>query len=222
VAVSVFKTACDPSYVGLGGFDSHALPPCDPARLSQLRQLVTSYRSILVLVAWFAALASAAGQSAASAASLPVIPIDTLRPPITAKRAFLSSLFIPGSAQNLLGRHRAAVALIAVEAISIGMIRESGADVREARQQSGDSLVISYVDDKGDRLPTPLVQRRRFADVEVRSRRSHVEDWVALLIANHLFAACDAFVAANLWDVAAHVTMSGSTDQLLIGGRLSW
>jgi hypothetical protein len=222
VAVSVFKTACDPSYVGLGGFDSHALPPFDPARLSHLRRLVKQHRSILLFVASFAACTNAIAQSAASAAVLPVVPADSVRPPITPKRAFLSSLLVPGSAQNRLGRHRAAAALIGVEAMSIAMIRESGADVREARQQAGDTLVVSYVDDKGDRLPTPLLQRRRFGDVEVRSRRSHVEDWVALLIANHLFAACDAFVAANLWDVAAHVTMSGSKEQLLIGGRLSW
>jgi hypothetical protein len=158
--------------------------------------------------------------------SLPPVPVmnpaDTVRPPITPKRAFLTSLLIPGAAQNVLGRHRVGAGLIAVEAMSIAMLRESGADLREARQQAGDSLVLSYVGTDGQALPTPDIARRRFADQEIRSRRAHVEDWIALLIANHLFAACDAFVAANLWDVAAHVTIRPSSDRFLIGGRIEW
>ena len=35
------------------------------------------------------------------------------------------------------------------------MIRESGADVREARRQLGDTLVLSYVDANGEPLATP-------------------------------------------------------------------
>jgi hypothetical protein len=157
-------------------------------------------------------------------ASLPqsVPAADSVRSPISAKRAFLTSLIVPGSAQNILGRHRAAAALIGVETISLAMMRESAADVREARQQRGDSLVMSYVDASGNLLTVPLEQRRRFDSTEVRSRRSHVEDWVALLIANHLFAACDAFVAASLWDVAAHVSASGNRNQLLLMVRIPW
>src|SRR6478672_8563039 len=111
---------------------------------------------------------------------------DSLRPPITPGRAFLRSMLLPGSSQGILGRNKVGAGIIAVEVISIAMIRESGFGVREARRQLGDSLVISYVDANGASLPTPLLQRRRFGEEEVRSRRSHVEDWVALLIANHL------------------------------------
>jgi hypothetical protein len=39
----------------------------------------------------------------------------------------------------------------------------------------------------------------------VRARSAHVEDWIALLVANHLFAGADAFVAAHLWDVPARL-----------------
>jgi len=149
-------------------------------------------------------------------------PADSVRPPITPKRAFLTSLLIPGAAQNVLGRHRVGAGLIAVEAISLAMLRESGGDLREARQQAGDSLVMSWVGSNGEALSPADVQRRRFADQEIRSRRAHVEDWIALLIANHLFAACDAFVAANLWDVSAHVTIRPSRDRFLIGGQIQW
>jgi hypothetical protein len=206
--------------------------PCTPAIRYRLdfriqRRFVTLRRFIPPTAALIAAIVAATAVARAQPAvpaSTPraLSPADTVRSPISPKRAFLTSLLFPGSAQNVLGRHRAAAALVAVEGISIAMIRESGADLREARQQLGDSLVVSYVDENGARLATPTLQRRRFEDVEVRSRRSHVEDWVALLIANHLFAACDAFVSANLWDVPAHVTIKGSRDRVLIGGQLSW
>ena len=35
----------------------------------------------------------------------------------------------------------------------------------------------------------------------LRARRVHYEDWVAVIIFNHLFAGADAFVAAQLWDM---------------------
>src|SRR6185295_2901861 len=116
--------------------------------------------------------------------------------PISPRRAFLNSFFFPGSAQNRLGRNRVAAGLIAVEAMSIAMIRESGADVRQARRQLGDSLVMSYVDDNGALVVPTKLERRRFEAGEVQSRTSHVEDWIALLVANHLYAAADAFVSA--------------------------
>jgi hypothetical protein len=191
------------------------------ARLSQTPVYVISLRIAAIGCALFGLAGRAAAQD-----SLPrvpaVTPADSVRPPITPKHAFLTSLLVPGAAQNILGRHRVGAGLIAVEAMSIAMIRESGADVREARQQVGDSLVMSYVSSDGSALPKPDVARRRFADQEVHSRRSHVEDWIALLVANHLFSACDAFVAANLWDVSAHVTIRGNRDNLLLLGQIPW
>jgi hypothetical protein len=229
VAVSVFKTACDPSYVGLGGFDSHALPPFDSRLDFRIQRRTVTLRRFQLLIAPLAgaaliALASGANAQADTAAPRPrrANPADTVRPPITPKRAFLVSLVAPGSAQNILGRHRAAAALLGVEAMSIAMIRESGADLREARRQLGDTLVLSYVDATGERLTTPELERRRFENTEVESRRSHIEDWIALLIANHLFAACDAFVAASLWDVPAHVALGGNRNRLIIVGQIRW
>jgi hypothetical protein len=165
--------------------------------------------------------ASGLAQDTATVVAMPVV-VDTLKPPISPKAAFLRSLIFPGSAQNRLGRNKVAAGIMAVEAMSIAMIRESGADVREARRQLGDSLIISYVDDNGNKLPVPIRERRRFGDDEVSSRRSHVEDWIALLIANHLFAASEAFVAASLWDVNARVTVSGDRSNLMIGARIEW
>jgi hypothetical protein len=124
-----------------------------------------------------------------------------VRAPLSPRRAFVDSFFVPGSAQSILGRHKAAAAMLLVEGGALLMIRESQADVREARQNRADSLVIvSYVDDEGRRLATPLRRPARFTDADVRARRNHVEDWIAILVANHLFAGAEAFVSANLWD----------------------
>ena len=62
-----------------------------------------------------------------------------------------------------------------------------------------DSIIVSYVDAQGTAVVTKTTAR--FIDNDVHTRLSHLEDWIALLIANHLFAGADAFVSANLWDV---------------------
>jgi hypothetical protein len=176
-----------------------------------------------LVLAVFVTDASLAGAQDTTAAPRTVVAApDTLKPPISPGRAFLNSLVFPGSAQNRLGRNRVAAGIIAVEAMSIAMIRESGADVREARRQLGDSLVLSYVDASGTRQGTPTLERRRFGDEEVSARRSHMEDWIALLVANHLFAASEAFVSASLWDVNARVTVGGDRSNLMLGARIEW
>ncbi|HVX39116.1 MAG TPA: hypothetical protein VHB25_06020 [Gemmatimonadaceae bacterium] len=133
------------------------------------------------------------------------LPADSLQPPLTPRRAFFYSFLLPGYSQTVLGRNKAAASFMLVEAISLGMIRESGADVHEARRTMNDTLVISYVDAQGNPLVVPDTARPRFTNTEVRTRRAHVEDWVALLVANHLFAGADAYVAAHLWDVPARL-----------------
>ena len=110
--------------------------------------------------------------------------------------------------------------MLVIEAMSIAMIRESAADVREARRMSGDSVVSSYVNATGglDTVKTP----RRFDTPYVHVRQSHVEDWVAFLVANHLFSGADAFVAANLWDVPAQLQIRVGPDGARVGAKLTW
>jgi hypothetical protein len=147
---------------------------------------------------------------------------DTLKPPLSPRRAFLYSALAPGLAQSKLGRNKAAAVMLTIEAMAIAMIHESGADVREARSMSGDSVVVSYVGPNGDSLPTPVLVPRRFDSQYVHIRQSHVEDWVAFLIANHLFSGADAFVAANLWDVPAQLQIRAMPGGASIGARLTW
>ena len=88
------------------------------------------------------------------------------------------------------------------------MIRESSLGVREARRNARDSVLVAYVDANGAAIPR--YERTAFPRALIRTRKEHVEDWVAVLIANHLFAAADAFVAALLWDLPAEVAVRGT------------
>ena len=142
--------------------------------------------------------------------SLATVPPDSLRPPISARRAFFYSFLVPGSGQSILGRHKAAAAFMLVEAICIAMIRESGADVHEARRLANDTVIVSYVDANGN--PAVTTAPPRFGSAEIHTRQAHVEDWAALLVGNHLFAGADAFVASHLWDVPIHVGMRMAPD----------
>lgn len=149
------------------------------------------------------------------------IPRDSLVPPISPRRAFLYSFLVPGSGQSILGRHKAAAAFLFVEAVCLAMIRESGADVHEARRSAGDSLIVSYVDQSGN--PAVLKAAPRFGSAEIHTREAHVEDWAALLVGNHLFSGADAFVAAHLWDVRVRLAMRNTPDgrALAIGATIA-
>jgi hypothetical protein len=102
------------------------------------------------------------------------------------------------------------------------MIGESAAGVREARRLSGDIIVTSYVDASGAAKSPPDTVLRRFDDGYVRTRQSQVEDWIAFLIANHLFSGADAYVAANLWDVPTQLRIRAFPGGAFVGARLSW
>ena len=141
---------------------------------------------------------------------------DSLRPPISPSRALLYGFLAPGYAQSVLGRHKAASAFLLVEAISLAMIRESAADLHEARRFENDSLVLSYSPNG-----QPIKVAGRFGNNEVRTRRAHVEDWIALLVANHLFAGADGFVAANLWDVKPKLALRATPNGASITASIS-
>ena len=100
------------------------------------------------------------------------------------------------------------------------MIRETHANVREARRAFADSIIVSYVDDDG----TVSVRRERgeFSSELLRSRREQAEDWIAVLVANHLFSAADAYVAAHLWDLPAEIAVAGDRTNRRFGLRLRW
>jgi hypothetical protein len=139
---------------------------------------------------------------------------DSLRPPVSPGRAFLTSLFVPGLGQSRLGRQLPGAIYAGIEAMSIVMLLKARNDLRIARGAAADVIVNRYrvdpatgapiVDGNGRFVPQDTVPNR-FDTERVEARRTQVEDWIAVLAFNHLFAGADAFVASLLWDLPARV-----------------
>lgn len=142
-----------------------------------------------------------------------------LRPPLSPRRAFLYSLLLPGYGQSVLGRPGAGTIFVLTESIAIAMLRESRADLAEARALKGDSLVVIGVDPSTGQ---PITQRSSYDQELIDVRRGHVEDWVAFLVANHLFAAADAYVAAHLWDLPAQISVRQGAGTTVVAARFAW
>lgn len=139
---------------------------------------------------------------------------DSLRPPVSPGRAFLTSLFVPGLGQSRLGRPVPGAIYAGIEAMSIVMLLKAQNDLRIARARASDAIVNQYrvdaltgapvLDANGKFVPLDTVPNR-FDRERVEARRTQVEDWIAVLAFNHLFAGADAFVASLLWDLPARV-----------------
>ena len=183
--------------------------------LGGVRRLTTVVRPIVVLVAAALALSPVAGDAAVAGAqvvdSTALQLASRMRPPITPKRAFLYSLMLPGFGQSRLDRGTSGALFSSIELAALVMVRRSLADVREAKRYRIDSLPASFTVVNGIFRPGTPVGGRFTADL-VRTRRLHVEDWIAVLAFNHLFSAADAFVAAQLWDVPLTVSARPTVD----------
>ncbi len=146
------------------------------------------------------------------------------RPPISPRRAFLSSLILPGYGQDRLDRPKAAMLFATIEVVTLGMAAKSAHDLRDAKGASKDSVVSTYKTDPltglvtldpKTRQPVPATYiHSRFDGDRVKARRVHYEDWIAALFFNHLFAAADAYVAANLWDFHANVAATPTSTRV--------
>ena len=142
---------------------------------------------------------------------------DTLRgPPISPKSAFIRSLLVPGLGQAALDRGTAGGIFVSIEVLSLLMTVKSKRDQRVARELEADSIFFGF-GPNGDTLfvPSPVAGR-------VRTRGQHVEDWLAILIFNHLIAGADAFVAAQLWDVPARVSVQRDGDRTRLAATVRW
>jgi hypothetical protein len=139
---------------------------------------------------------------------------DSLRPPVSPGRAFLTSLVVPGLGQSRLGRQFPGAVYAGIEAMSIVMLLKAKNDLRIARSLATVPIVNRYrvdpttgapvLDEDGHFVPLDTVPNRFDTD-RVDARRTQVEDWIAVLVFNHLFAGADAFVASLLWDLPARV-----------------
>ncbi len=153
----------------------------------------------------------------AAALAAPVAPArDTVSgPPISPRSAFLRSLLVPGLGQAALDRGTAGGIFASLEALSILMAIKTKRDLGVARRLEADSVFFEIRNDDTVFVPSPVAGR-------VRARKQHFEDWIALLIFNHLFAAADAFVAAQLWDVPARVSVQRDGDRTRLTATVRW
>ena len=127
-----------------------------------------------------------------------------LRPPISARKAFLYSLLVPGLGQARLDRPNGGALFATIEMGAWLMAFKSRADLEYAKRASRGTLAVAFRPDTADDgaitfQPTDTLLNRY--TTRLRARRVHYEDWVAVILFNHLFAGADAFVAAQLWDM---------------------
>jgi hypothetical protein len=143
------------------------------------------------------------------------------KPPLSPRRAFLYSLALPGYSQSVLGRPTAGALFVLTESIALVMLRESAAELRQARRFLSDSLVVIGYETNGTTV-VPITQVSAYNERLVDIRRGHVEDWIAFLLANHLFAAADGYVAAHLWDLPTQISVEPRADGAAIAARVRW
>ena len=147
--------------------------------------------------------------------------VTRLTPPLSPRSAFLYSFALPGFGQSRLDRGTSGALFASVELAAIAMVRRSRADLAEVRRYrvdtlSGDFTVV------GDSLQRSGIFTGRYsADLE-KTRQLHVEDWLAVVAFNHLFAGADAFVAAQLWDVPVSLTAMPLAGGVTIVATLRW
>lgn len=155
--------------------------------------------------------------------------VDSSRtPPISPRRAFLRSLAVPGWGQASLGRGVAGGVFVLMEAVSAAMVVKSWEDLRQARRARSDSVFQGYRIDAATGLqklvngaPVPIYEADPLT-ARIRPRRQHYEDWIALVVANHLFSGADAFVAAHLWDLPGRVSLRPAPGGVGLSARVAW
>jgi hypothetical protein len=91
-------------------------------------------------------------------------------------------------------------------------------DLNEARNLRRDSLVVVGFNPDG----TEITAATSYNDDLVSLRKGHVEDWVAFLIANHIFAGADAYVGAHLWDLPSQISLRQTPNGTALAARVSW
>jgi len=93
--------------------------------------------------------------------------------PVSPMGAFWRSLLVPGWGQAKLNRKLTGGLFIAFEGLAIGMVIKS-------------SHQLGYME--------------RTGHPNAEAKKAEREDWITLLVFNHLMSGLEAFVAAHLWD----------------------
>ena len=129
-----------------------------------------------------------------------------------------------------MGRPKAAGIFLLAEAATVGMSAKSWIDLDKAKTARKDTIVTPVLDNLGmpvidsvTGLPKVTVAFRNPNLVgRIRARRTHLEDWVAAVLFNHLFAGADAYVAANLQDFKTNVQANSTDRGFQVMARVTW
>jgi hypothetical protein len=108
------------------------------------------------------------------------IPVRAFRfdPPVPPLLALGQSILLPGWGQAVLGRRGSGAFFVFWEGLALTMAVKS---LHQLRYQES----IGWPNDSLD------------------NKRAELQDWVVVLVFNHLVAGAEAFVSANLWDFPA-------------------
>ena len=127
-------------------------------------------------------------------------------------------------------RPKAAAIFLLAEAGAVGMSLKSWNDLSKAKKARADTVGTPALDDNGQPVLDPetgepvvnYAPRNQNLAARVRARRSHLEDWIAVVVFNHLFAGADAYVSANLADFDANVQVANGERRLGVSARVAW
>jgi hypothetical protein len=145
------------------------------------------------------------------------------KPPIPPGRALLYSLLVPGLGQAKLDQPYSGAFFFGIEVLAFAQARQAIIDRDYNAHHTSDSVITGYendgvtgtplTDSTGALTPIGYVYNRYASSTgRLGARRLHVEDWVAVLIFNHLISGADAFVSAQLWDLPHHVSAFRTDD----------
>jgi hypothetical protein len=128
-------------------------------------------------------------QDSAQAADTIPVPPFRVPPPISPLGAFARSFIIPGWGQAVLGRRVTGAFFVFWEGLTLTMT------VKASNQ-------LSYLESVGD-------------TARISAKRQEIQDWLVLLVFNHLVAGAEAFVSSYLWDFPVELE-----ERVLPGGRI--
>ena len=121
------------------------------------------------------------------------VPQFRVQPPIPPMAAVFRSMILPGWGQAVLGRHVTGAMFVFWEGITLTMTLKS-------------SHQLTYLTAIGSD--------------KVDAKRQEVQDWVVLLVFNHLLAGAEAYVAAQLWDFPGELQLRALPHGLGAGIRI--
>ncbi|MDP9178365.1 MAG: hypothetical protein M3O61_11850 [Gemmatimonadota bacterium] len=152
------------------------------------------------------------------------------RVPLSPRAALVRSLLVPGLAQYQLYRPKAAALFIGTELGSIAMALKSKNDLDKATAARRDTVIEPVLDANGQPVIDPetglpktvgVPKNKNLADRR-RARRTHLEDWLAAIVFNHLFSGADAWVAANLADFNTNVNVTSVGRGIRVAAYVAW